>query len=159
MLPALGVSGKPNEEGIIESENMIDKIYPFGHQPLPTTLLPFGAQLGNAIVQSVPTAKWEFDGAENFFDLQISILPSYSKEGNVSKIQMNPFARVKKYWVDDRADKLSTFFRMADYFYKYDLTNPDIKNQFKRLDDGWVLFPNGDMYRTTTVTPEELKNK
>ena len=133
---------KPHSlDALREMEESINEIYPEGHQPLATTLIPFGFYLGETMAKNFD-GHWDLEDKEgeefNPFDMSVII-----KSNGDSKVKIFPFNRVGKYW-QNREDALSTVYLMQEVLRVY---SPDQLQNMPADKDGWVEFGNGLTFR------------
>jgi hypothetical protein len=133
---------------LFDAEEAINKNYPEGHMPLPTTLLPFGFLLGETIVRSF-NGEWVTDGVGEIWDIKVKIKDKDDKE-----ILLKPFLRVHKFW-EDRTDGLAAMYLIIEYSIDADLS----KDNMERFEDeeGWVHFPNGFKFRLHRPGSDKFK--
>ncbi len=124
-------------KSLMVCEETINAMYPEGHKPLPTTLIPFGFLLGETIVRNLG-GEWNYD-AEDIWDISINI-----KSNNDNEMSIKPFLRVSKFW-NDRTDAMTAMYRMIEYSTDADLS-PENLGRFED-EEGWVHFPDGFKFR------------
>jgi hypothetical protein len=139
---------------LIEIEKTIDERYPVGHNPFPTTLIPFGLYLGELIVRTIPGAEL-VKSAPSMWDITVKFKMA-SQEG---WFQAKPFRRVSKFW-KNREDRMSSFFRMCEFMSEIEFTEEYIKSRAD--EDGWIYMESGDKFRMMKkgkdgLSEEELK--
>lgn len=133
---------KYNEAELLMIEDKIEEMFPEGHKPLPTTLIPFGFYLGKYIIKKIPGAEWTFPESNNdddIWDVGIKFKASMAGE-----MVIKPFLRAKKFWMR-REDKMSTLAHVACFNSEIEM---DKDYWTKRTDDdGWITMASGDMFR------------
>lgn len=151
----MNISGNPTKEGLLESERVINEKFPIGHVPLPTTLIPFGIQLGNALIEHLPNSKWIYKNAQNVNDV---ILLTQLEEGVF--IASNPFGRVNHFWIRNRNTTMSKMLAsllFCKQYYGLLSTEPHLILQ--PVDkNGWFEIPGGDKIRVRTINKEDYHN-
>jgi hypothetical protein len=130
---------KYNEDELEEIEKKINVVFPEGHTPLATTLIPFGFYLGELIKKKIPGAEWKYTDTEDLWDLSVEYKTS---EG--MSMQAKPFMRAQKFW-KKREDRMLSFIRMICFNTEVTM---DKEYWSKRVDEeGWITMAWGDMYR------------
>jgi hypothetical protein len=124
-------------ESLMKCEEAINNLYPEGHKPLPTTLIPFGFLLGETIVRKLG-GEWDYD-ADSIWNVKVKVINKSDGE-----MVLKPFLRIEKFW-KDRSDAMSAMYRMVEYSSGADLS-PENIGRFED-DDGWVHFPDGFKFR------------
>jgi hypothetical protein len=136
-----------SEQSLVLIEEKINEMYPLGHQPLLTTLIPFGYYLGETIIRNIPNAHWDASNAEDIFDVSVVIENPLAKDNQPQKSVVKPFLRVRKFWFD-RTDGLAVLYRMVNLM---NLNFIDTSNLKK---GEWVELPNGDRFRLVDEIPK-----
>ncbi len=134
-----------NEKTLIKIEEKINEMYPPGHQPLVTTLIPFGWFFGECIKAIFPKAKWSCkDDDSGLFDMCIKL--KQSKKDKTNGFECYPFQRIDKFW-KNRENRMSTFIRTMEFSNEIQMN----KEYWEKRSDseGWITFANGDMIRIT----------
>jgi hypothetical protein len=127
-------------DALKQLEELINVHYPQGHEPLPTTLIPFGVYLTKTLLMHLPEAKVDAD-VESVWDISVSYIPEWSKEEGGTH-QIFPFKRVHRFW-KNREDAMSALFEMS----KLISTTDPRKLEFMADDEGWIRLPSGVMFR------------
>ena len=145
---------KYDEKELELIEDKINEMFPVGHKPLATTLIPFGFYLGEYLIRKIPGAIWKFpdDGKieESIWDICIEFKTS---EGLL--MNAKPFMRAKKYWLN-REDKMSTLARVMCFNSEISM---DPEYWSKRADDnGWITMAWGDMFRMFQGDKKTIKD-
>lgn len=153
LFPVMNLSSEISIEALIINERVINKTYPFGHEPLLTTLLPFAVQLGKVLIKEIPGTKWIDKEIEHPYDLAIEIPTNY---GNGEKMIVYPVNRVQRFWIESREHSLSNMAISSKFLSENDITNPEL--QLKADKEGWLDIGNGNLIRITTVKKEDLPN-
>ncbi len=134
-----------NEKTLIKIEEKINEMYPTGHVPLVTTLIPFGWFFGECIKAVFPKSKWACEDEDaGLFDMSIKL--KSSKKDKINGFEAFPFQRIDKFW-KNRENQMSTFIRTIEFSNEIQM-----KKEYweKRADkEGWITFANGDMIRVT----------
>jgi hypothetical protein len=130
-------------EELEEIEDRVDELFPQGHVPQATTIIPFGFYLGELLRKKIPGAEWNFDpkrnAPEDLLEMSIKFTTSNGGVGHAK-----PFTRASKFW-DNREDKMSTFVKMIEFNSEVEL---DPAYWSKRADDdGWIEMPNEMKFR------------
>lgn len=134
---------KFNEEELEDLEEKIDERFPQGHEPMLTTIIPFGYYLGEVLRKKIPGAKWKISDEVNEKNDIMKVVLEFT-DGNGHTMQAMPFKRVIKYW-RNREDRMSSFVKMIEMTTEVQL-DPDYWG--KRADeDGWILMANDTMFR------------
>lgn len=123
-------------------EQKINDVFPQGHEPLPTTLIPFGFYLGELMIRKIPGAKWkitdEVNASNNVFDIFVEF------EANGGTMQMFPFKRAHRFWMK-REDRMSAMVLMIEITSEITM---DKEYWSLRTDkDGWITMASGCMLR------------
>jgi len=145
--PFLRLKTELTLEAVKHNENIINNVYPFGHQPLFTTVLPIGFHLGETIIRMIPGAKWEEETGDNLEELKIIIPVKYDSSDKYLKIM--PIGRVLKYWTIGREYSLSCLINTTVFLSENDLSDPKYIEQAD--EDGWFQITDGDFIRITMV--------
>lgn len=150
----MGISGNPTREGLLESERIINEKFPMGHIPLPTTLIPFGIQLGNALIEHLPNSKWIYKDAKNINDVTL-LTPL--EEGVF--IASKPFSRVHHFWRNNRKSTMSKMLASLIFCKQYHgLLSTEPHLILKPVDkDGWYEIPGGDKIRVKTILRKDYQ--
>lgn len=135
IIQTLGVKADYTLESLEQLEQQLDRMFPPGHEPMPTTVLVLGYYLGETIVQNVPNARWVTEGAKHPYELTIEI-----EQFNEGKGQVFPFNRIYKFF-EDHENGLAAFYRIV---HLMSVGGIDVKNM---KEGKWVEFPNGDCVR------------
>lgn len=135
---------KYTEAELINIEELLNKNFPKGHEPLATTLIPFGFYLGEFFIRKFDNAKWVIDDEDNK-DMNNIFNASVEFDGlNKARMQVRPFLRVDKFW-KNREDKMTALYRVMSFTSEVNM-NPEYWS--KRADkDGWIQMASGDMLR------------
>lgn len=141
----LGIKPDYTPSSLDKVEKVIDSMFPEGHKPMESTLIPFGFYLGEVIVQNIPGAHWDIQETTKYLNEIAVVVP---QAGDDNHIKIMPFVRISKFW-SDRTDGLSVFYRMISRMalgrVDLDSTKPG----------EWVHFPNGDSFRVTKEKKEK----
>jgi len=134
---------KYTEEELEMIEEKINEIFPEGHEPLTTTMIPFGFYLGQLLRKKIPGAEWkvtdEVNKKNSIWDVFIEF-----KNSDGYTMQAKPFMRVDKFW-RRREDKMSAFVKMIEMTSEIKM-DPEYWN--KRADDeGWIETANEMSFR------------
>lgn len=133
---------KYNETELAEIEKKIDEVFPQGHKPIHTTLIPFGFYLGQLLIKKLGgDAKWFVPDEPNvtIWDAVIQFT-----SGGIGNLQAKPFTRAEKFW-KNRDDRMVSFIRMVCMNCEVQM---DKDYWVHRADEnGWVTMAWGDMYR------------
>jgi len=143
---------KYSEDELEAIERKIIEKFPEGHQPKPTTLIPFGFYLGQLIIKKIPGAKWCPTDDDDIFEVSVEFTDN---EGNTMKVK--PFIRAMKFW-KKREDRMSSFLRMICFNSEIKL---DEEYWSMRADeDGWITMAWGDMFRyfKQEITDKDFRN-
>jgi len=154
LFKTLGCSIELTEKALIQNENIIEKKFPFGHKPLPTTLIPFSLHLGETIIANIPGSKWVNEMIDNPIDIRIEVPIFNKKEKEV--IIIYPYNRVEKFWIFNRDYSLSCMLRTLKFIQNNDLNDSQFK--YKADKDGWFKIPDGDLIRVTIIHKKDLPN-
>lgn len=104
---AFGIDIQYTNEGLEEIDQLINELYPLGHEPQEALVRLFGFYFGETIVRTIPSAHWDMDNIKSFNEiLQATI--TYKEGNRINQIQ--PFQRVIRYWFD-RSLTLSSLYR------------------------------------------------
>lgn len=139
---AFGVIGYKAEltfENLKEMERVINRVYPAGHQAMPTTFIPFGVHLGEVLIKHIPGAKWDFEEMESLFDLKVT-----ATGANGARAVVKPIKRIAKFW----SDRTDTIFGFAEMIR--DLANGTLE---PREEGKWVKRDNGTQIRMFGMSP------
>lgn len=132
-------------ENLRKMEEVINSMYPQGHDPMPTTVIPFGVHVGEVLIKHIPGAKWNFDEPiEYVYDLSITCP---GPNGAVAKVK--PLQRVAKFW----RDRTDTIFGFAEMIR--DMANGTL-NPTK--EGKWVKRPNGTQIRVHSMTKDATED-
>ena len=123
-------------------EEKINDMFEVGHEPMATTLIPFGYYLGELLIRKFPGSKWvvtdEVNKSNDIFEVYVEIA------AGTGKAQVRPFIRVSKYW-KNREDRMSSLVRMIELTSEIQM---DPEYWSKRADeDGWIQLASGDAMR------------
>lgn len=145
LFPVIGLPTTFTPEGVQKMEDVINEMYPEGHEPLTTTFIPFGFYLGQTIVETIPGAEWSVeDNAQYINDISIVLK---DEEGKMSA-QVRPFTRIEKFW-GDRTDGLSVFYYMI-------ASMEQIKEASENLPEGqWIDLGQGRL-RITKIDKDMI---
>lgn len=133
---------KPKEhytyEALWELEELINDMYPEGHEPLPTTLLPFGHYLLRTLKANL--FEYEvFPKQETVWDIYME----FEQKGGM-KMMVYPFERANKFW-RNREDRMSSLLEMISFLTENDASSPKV--QAMADEDGWIKLPKGSVFR------------
>jgi hypothetical protein len=143
---------KYNEEELTAIEDKINEMYPQGHKPLPTTLIPFGFYLGELLRKKIPGSEWKIPDEK---DVSVWDMCIEFKNTDGGKMQAHPFRRIEKFW-KNRDERMVSFIRMICFNSEVMM---DKEYWSKRVDeDGWITMAWGDMYRMFLGSKEEFDN-
>ena len=130
-------------DALKHNENRIKDSYPFGHEPKPTTMIPFGIHLGETMIANIPGTKWVDEELESIFDIKLEI-PTIKP---VNKIITFPLRRVNKFWQEDRQFNFSSFLNTFSFIQNNDMTDPIYISEADS--EGWYHIPGGDVFKIT----------
>jgi len=135
---------KYTESELALIEEKIDEMFPVGHKPMATTLVPFGYYLGKMFITKFPGSEWYVSDKANetndIWDVSVKLKVDDSKH----TMEVKPFRRVQKFW-KNREDKMTSMLRMVIFTTEISM---DAEYWTKRADeDGWILMGSGDMLR------------
>lgn len=133
---------KYTEKELQHIESKIDEIFPEGHEPYYSTLIPFGFYLGQLLIKKVKGARWyvppELNENGDIFDICVEHV-----RGDQT-LRVQPFSRVKKFWMN-RNDKMSVLVRMFEFQTEITLNHEYWSTRAD--EDGWITMPDGYMFR------------
>lgn len=135
---------KYTEAELINIEELLNKTFPKGHEPLSTTIIPFGFYLGEFFIRKFENAKWVVadEDNSNINNVFKSVVEFDGLNGG--RMQVKPFLRVEKFW-KNREDKMTCLFRVMSFTSEI---NMDPEYWSKRADnDGLIQMATGDMLR------------
>jgi hypothetical protein len=150
LLQAAGVFVDYSEESLSHCEDFINAIYPVGHIPHPTTVLPFGYYLGETIIRNIPDSKWDVDTpAETVWDIGVKIEIPFASEDMPRTQIVRPFMRAQKFW-RDRSDGLRAMYILVNQL-SLGFVDPT-----KAKPGEWIELPVGIKFRYTIAIKEDL---
>lgn len=134
---------KYSEEELEMIEEKIDEMFPEGHKPKTTTLIPFGFYLGEVLKRKIPGAEWHVsDEANKSGDLFEIVIEFDNADGY--KMQAKPFIRVNKYW-KKREDRMSSYVKLIEMNTEVQM-DPEYWSK-RTNEDGWISMANEMMFR------------
>jgi hypothetical protein len=127
-------------------ENALDELYPEGHDPMPTTYIPFGIYLGETIVKNIPGAHWApVPESRNLAEIAVTIpVPKHID----ALWTAYPIIRVQEFW-HDRTDTIFGYFHMIKDMAKgkFDPSDESKMGQWQNT--------MGAQYRVLRAKPEQ----
>lgn len=144
---------KPEEhftyDAIKDLEEVVNKIFPQGHEPKLTTIVPFGIYLGKTMIEMVEGARWKGLDGDHLFDIYVDIK---QKNGVIMKIY--PFRMVIHFW-EDRGYSLASVIKMCEFVTIYDMSDKKVLEEFED-ENGWIHFGTGECFKSNTEKPYNL---
>lgn len=146
LFKSIGIPTDFTIESLITMEKVINELYPFGHQPMITTYIPFGIHLGEVLIHLIPEAKWEFDDVDHIFNLTISCP---GKDGATARVK--PIQRIRNFW-HDRTDTIFGFAEMVRDLSLGTLQPPEKEGE-------WIDRSNGTKIRSFSVPKDATEEQ
>jgi hypothetical protein len=130
-------------------EMLINAFFPEGHEPLPTTILPFGYYLGEVIRRNTALSNWEIEEDCDVWDIKLKL----QMPGADNKAEIKPFLRAYRFFLD-RSDGLAAMARMIQMMSIFDTDS--LEEAIEEADeDGWIHLPNGDSFRIHQLNQQD----
>ena len=155
LFPIGGYNPEISIKALIENEHRINQIYPFGHKPLLTTILPFAVQLGKVLIKEIPGTKWIDKEIEHPYDLELETYSKNNENDNVS-VKIFPMNRIEKFWITSREFSLSNMVITLKFMSEHNINDPELTKKADK--DGWINIGYGNLIRLKTIDKKDLPN-
>lgn len=125
-------------DALRELEEKINDTYPQGHEPMATTLIPFGWYLLKSLEKNLPGTKIKVVVPE-IWDIELE----FEKKDGLRMV-IFPFRRVDKFW-RNREDSMASMLELTMFLMENDPFSREC--QFKADEEGWITLPHGSVFR------------